>query len=277
MSPLSRNRLLASIGPARASWVRVAGSLRPRVVAKRSVTVPSDASDVLWHRPLAALAGELDALSSDALDVSVVLSNHFVRYVLVPPAAGATSRDEELALARHHFARIYGELAKNWDMRIAPGRRDAPRLACAADAGLIGGLKACLPSAGRHRLVSVQPYLMAAFNIAREKVRGEGTWMLLVEEARVCIGLYCRGMWETIHNVAGRFALPEDWVALLERERLRAAGNTLPRTALVRTDDRADLQRHFGGRWHLASLDPCPIAGYMPAEDGPYAMGLCAL
>ena len=54
----------------------------------------------------------LDALEqkdfNEKLDLTVVLSNHFARYTIVQPQEDATA-EEELALARFHFARIHGE------------------------------------------------------------------------------------------------------------------------------------------------------------------------
>ena len=89
------------------------------------------------------------------LDVTVVLSNHFARYTVVPPQVDATA-EEELALARFHFAKIHGERARGWEVRISRAG-DGPRLACAIDASLLERLKACFPKGGKARLASVQP------------------------------------------------------------------------------------------------------------------------
>jgi hypothetical protein len=274
---LLRDRLLASIEPSRVCWVRLAGAISPRIVAKRSVEATSAGGDASWQSPLAALSQELNGLGSEALDVSVVLSNHFVRYVLIPPAEGASSVEEELALARFHFAKVYGERAKAWHVRLAPGRRNAPRLSCATDSDLVDALKACLPASGTHRLVSVQPYLMAAFSTWRDGVPGEGAWMLLLERDRACVGLYCRGGWRAIRNTSGRYPNPDDWLRLLERERLRTAGDAVPQTALVRASARVVSEPRSGAAWRLAGLNIRPLPGYLPLEDEHYVMGLCAL
>ena len=60
------------------------------------------------------------------VDVSVVLSNHFVRYALLPPQDAVTP-EEELALARFQFTKIHGERVKSWEVRVCE------RLACAID------------------------------------------------------------------------------------------------------------------------------------------------
>ena len=62
---------------------------------------------------------------------------------------GARSPREELALARFHFAKVHGERANGWDIRVGAGARGAPRLASAVDAGLIEALRARFPAAGK--------------------------------------------------------------------------------------------------------------------------------
>lgn len=277
MLRLLRDRLLVSIEPAAVGWLRIAGSISPRVIAKRCVERSPVPGQPPWRGALTILSQELEGLRAEALDVSVVLSNHFVRYVVVPPAQGLANAEEQLALARFHFARVYGERSRTWHVRLAPGRGDAPRLSGAADMVLIDGLKACIPRSGRQRLVSVQPYLVSAFNTWRDRVPKEGTWLLLVEPERACLGLYLLGAWRALQNVAGRFAHPEDWIVLLERERLRAGADTLPQTALVRASSRVLGETRTDGTWRLAGLAPRPLPGFLPLEDERYVMGLCAL
>ena len=154
-------------------------------------------------------------------DVTVVLSNHFVRYAVLPDRGGAASAEEELALARFHLAKIHGERAKGWEVRVCDG------LACAIDAQLLAGVKACFPATGKARLASVQPYLMAAYNRARSRIPREGAWLVLAESGRTCLARLAAKGWAWVHN-----SRETDADALLERERNRASGEPLPSTVL---------------------------------------------
>src|SRR4051812_21753070 len=81
-----------------------------------------------WHGALAALrALEWQARSR----VTLGLSNHFVRYALVPWDKALADPAEEEAYVRHHFAKIHGERAKSWSLRWSAEAGDAPRLASA--------------------------------------------------------------------------------------------------------------------------------------------------
>jgi hypothetical protein len=159
------------------------------------------------------------------VDLTVVLSNHFARYTVVQPQDGATP-EEELALARFQFARIHGERAKAWEVRLSRAGGGA-QLACAIDAALLQDLKACMPSHGRVRLVSVQPYLMAAYNRARRRIPREGAWLLLTEKGRACLARLAPKGWASVH-----FGAEGDGEQLIERERSRAGDERLPSLVL---------------------------------------------
>jgi len=154
-------------------------------------------------------------------DVTVVLSNHFVRYAVLPDRGGATTPEEEIALARFHFAKIHGERAKGWEVRVSEG------LAAAIDAALLEEIKSAFPRNGKARLVSVQPYLMAAFNGARRRIPREGAWLVLAERERTCLARLGAKGWAWVHN-----SRETDADELLERERSRSSGEPLPALVL---------------------------------------------
>lgn len=150
--------------------------------------------------------------------VTVVLSNHYVRYAIVP-GGGAASAEEEVALARFHFTKIHGERAKPWEVRVSDG------LACAIDAALLQEIRALFK--GKARLVSVQPHLMHAYNGARRRIPREGAWLVLAEKGRTCLARLAAHGWAWVHNG------PEGEVdELIERERNRSSGEPLPATVL---------------------------------------------
>jgi hypothetical protein len=162
-----------------------------------------------WQGALAALRG----LGFDRPSrVTVVLSDHFVRYAVFPWSDALATEAEEEAYVRHQFARVHGERARTWALRWCDG------LAAAVDRRLLEELAACFPPRGKARLISVQPGLMAAFNRARGSISKAGAWLVLAEADRACVALHANGRWHSVQNARG------PWQPLLERERLRAAG-----------------------------------------------------
>ena len=152
---------------------------------------------------------------TERCEVTAVLSNHFVRYTVVPWSDALSNAAEEEAYLRHHFAKIHGERAKSWTTRASEDGRGVPRLASAIDTALLEELKGAFPRNGKASLVSVQPELMEAINRWREAIPREGAWLVLAEPERACLAMYKDGGWRSVQNAKG------DWLALLERERFR--------------------------------------------------------
>jgi hypothetical protein len=229
---LWRDRLLVSIAPAAVSWVRL-GRGRPRVLAKRTVEADPEFGAAPWDGALAALRAEGAAWCKDALTVTVVVSNHFARYVIVPPSPGLHGTEEARALARFHFARVHGERSREWEVRLDDSRAQVPRLACAVDADLLEALRACFPASATPRLASVQPYLMAAYNRWRSAFPLEGAWFLMVEPERACLALIVRERWLAVQNLRGAYDHADTWSELVEREHWRTNTEYIPETVLV--------------------------------------------
>jgi hypothetical protein len=168
--------------------------------------------------------GVVSALKEFAIlrkcEVTVVLSNHFVRYALVPWSEALSGAAEEEAYVRHHFARIHGERARSWAVRASEAPHGAPRLASAVDKSLIAAIQGCFPPRGKARLVSVQPALMSVFNRSRGAIPKGGAWFALAEPERACVALHLQGSWRAVQSAKGA------WLALLERTRLAVDGPT---------------------------------------------------
>ena len=214
MSLLSPERYVIGVAPATLSIRRLKGFAATQAEEKQVACDPAFGPQP-WQGALEALKAE--AIKSTA---TVVLSNHFVRYAIVPWSDALANEVEEQAYVRHHFAKIHGERAKAWTVRWSDNGA-ATRLAGAIDSELLAALKQALP-----RLASVQPYLMAVMNRSRGAIPKGGAWLALVEEGRACVALHSGRELRSIQNLRG------DWLDLLERERHRI-GESVPELALV--------------------------------------------
>ena len=219
MSRLSTDRLCIALGAEALDFVRVSGFFKKTMISNAQAACDPHYGARPWDGALKVLQEETGKLRAQRLKVTIVLSNQFVRYAIVPADAAVSGRAEELALARFHFARIHGERAKGWELRLSEAPGNGRRLASAVDTGLIEALRACFPPGAGPRLVSIQPRLMAVFNAERARLSRDGVWLALVEHGRVCLALASREGWLAVQSV--RFDAGEDLAALLERESLR--------------------------------------------------------
>ena len=90
-------------------------------------------------------------------------------------------------------------------------------MACAVDRELIEQLAGVFV-ASSVKLISVQPFLVAAFNRIRQTVGNGSCWIVVEEPGRLTLALLQRGAWVAIRNRRSderwRMVLPE----ILERE-----------------------------------------------------------
>jgi hypothetical protein len=234
------DRVVIALSPGEVSAARWRGFPRQQVVETSRVACDPAFGAEPWQGAVAAL----DALPLQGpCKVTVILSNHFVRYAVVPWSDALDSPAEEDAYVRHHFAKIHGERAKTWRLRSSEGAAGAPRLASAVDAGLIEALGKRFPKGATARLASVQPQLMHKFNEWRGLVPAQGAWLVLAEPERACVALLAGGRWRTVQN--GK----EPWLELLERAGYRvhdADAGALPDLVLLGGAPQPDAP---DGRW----------------------------
>ena len=270
------SRVLLALAPTDVALLRLEGTFRPHVVEKRVLACDPAQGTEPWRGALSALSAIAAELKDTRARVTVVLSNHFVRYALVPAAEHLDRPEEELAFAQYHFAKVHGERSKSWQVRLSAGPAGAQRVASAVDSNLLNEIGACFPPGGKARLVSVQPYLMSAFNCWRDAIPASGAWFLLVEPQRSCLALIEDGRWAALRNTRGEFDDPEQWAELLDRERHLAAGAQAPRGVLVHSRDRWKVAAVEAGAWNFKSLASAPMPGLTAEDSAPFDLAFCA-
>lgn len=171
--------------------------------------------------------------------VTVVLSNHFVRYAVLPWSAALGDAAEWEAYARHRFEAVHGQAAAGWALRIAAPSPRGSRVACAVDGALLEALEAAVAAAGAE-LVSVQPALMAAFNARRERLAHGTTWLVVHDPGRLTLALLNAGEWRSVRSRR----VAEGWLAelpaLIERESAALALEARCEEVAIHTCDPVD-------------------------------------
>jgi hypothetical protein len=209
-------------------------------------------------------------------ETTIILSNHFVRYLVLPWNEALLSEAEKMALVQYRFDEVYGEANSAWEYRLHEGSFGAPSLACAMPRELLSRLKAMF-EATPLRLQFVQPYLMTAFNACRNALGKEPCWFVLAERDTICVGLLQAGQWTSIrlrHVVSDWF---EEAMLMLEREALLAAGGNAHSKVFIWAPERAEPTLKNHGRWSLNRLIMNPPSEISAADMGNYAMAAAGL
>jgi hypothetical protein len=206
---LWHDSMLVTLAPDQVSY-RIQSSLGR--VSKTTAVLGCAADDPArpWAAACNALAEAMAENMQRHMRISVVLSDRLVRYLVLPWRDGVLSRAEWRAYALHSFEAVYGEICRNWRLRIdlvPPGR---PSLACAIDADLIEALRKIAGDAAS-RLVAVRPNFISRFNQRRAAMRGSPLWFATVEERSLCVGALNDGVWRALRSESA----PDGWLAAL--------------------------------------------------------------
>ncbi|MFA5240857.1 MAG: hypothetical protein WC029_00230 [Sulfuricella sp.] len=218
MSPLWRDQIHIGLSPSHVALLRYGRGLKPRLTAKTVVACQPVAGAAPWSGALTALDGLLNKPEWQRADASVVFSNGFARFQLLPWNEDISSAEEQRSFARHKLAAVYGDCSE-WEIRIAEGKAGTENLACGMHPGLLNSLTACCH---KHtvRLRSLQPYLMAAYNRARKELAQGNVWFAVAEPERACIMRLENGAWRSVHSRSLKAdTTPAALVTVLEREK----------------------------------------------------------
>lgn len=273
MSPLWRDQLRIALSPERVVAVRLSGFPRRHLATKEIIACSDGVPN--WKSALDVTAQALLTRTSwQNADASVILSNHFARYQLLPWSDEIGSNAELAAYAQQSFAQVHGEAAKTWSVSVNDPRRGQPTLACAVDRGLIDGLDQAF-ALSKSRLVSVQPYLASAFNTLRTGFADESAWFVVVEDGKLLLSLLLKGVWQA---VAARKVSTDSWASelplLLDREwRLKGIAEG-PRQVYLYGPEVRNVPVLAGGAWRFEWLRPALSYGLSPQTDAPYAMAV---
>lgn len=168
---------------------------------------------------VAALGARIEALAMPrGTRIACVVPAPFVRYVLVPWNADMQGRKARQILAEHCFRETYGELARDWIVRVDHARFGSAALACAMSASLLDDLARTTQERGV-LLESVQPALMNAFNAIADPLSRDSTWIVVPGSGALTLMLVEEGRPLRVALVAGTLdrldaLLRREWFAL---------------------------------------------------------------
>ncbi len=173
-----------------------------------------------WRGQMSHIVQDVDAdpvrelrMLGNGANVAIVLSNHFVRYAVLPWSSALKTEAEWAAYAQHTFVSTYGSDAANWQISLDRRSLGKGRVASAIDATLLGSVQE-LPG-----VVSVKPYLVSAFNARRRAFDGEPAWFIVQERGRVMVAFIAHGEWKLVRTRQTRGDWRDALSDLIDRER----------------------------------------------------------
>ena len=265
MSRLRPDRSCAVLCPDQLQVIRPGKGWRRNDAFSFAETFACDANGPPWQAALAAFQRFLATAESGTGTLDVVLSNHFVRYLLVPWSAHIASAEELRGFAAAMFEDIHGDVSAQWDVTVSADRAGAPRLAAAVDRSLLAAIRAAVVPT-RLRLASVQPYLMAAYNRVARAHTGKDFVFMLLEAGRACVLAAQGGKWCYVSTAAAPEPAPA-LASLLAREMQLAdlQGDAVPPVYVHAAHRRGLVLPPVHGAAPLV-LEARPLAGLAPTR-----------
>lgn len=169
-----------------------------------------------WPNSIAMMTAGLERLEWRDADVHISLSNHFVRYALVPGLATLRARDERMLAARHQLAAIYGERTQRWQLALHDWRGTHDSIAAGTAQDLLQQLVAATTQA-QLNLCAVEPVFATAFNALRQEIRKAPTWFCVAEPGRLVLAYFENLHWRFLQTERQRGDLGETLRPLLQR------------------------------------------------------------
>jgi hypothetical protein len=278
VSPLWRDELRVVLAPeqvvlVRLGWALTRRGLTRRVMAKAVVDCASAGGETPWGAAITTLEAELPHLLTRRTVAKVILSNHFMRYALIPWSETLSDAAEEEAYARHFFRQAYGTAAEHWELRLSPERAGLPQLASAVDSRLLAALRAVFVRHGV-ALDSIQPRLMAAYNNCRPTLHKRSAWFVMVEPGCLCLALLQHGRWASVRTMR----IGSDWhntlAQALDREVYMAEAGAAIQEVFLWAPELGKTELPESGRWQIHHLQPLLRPAFLSEYEGRFATAL---
>lgn len=215
MSRLWRDQLQVFFAPERVNLVRSLRGYKPQEIANISARCSREPDRQHWEPPLQQLATMLD--DAEKTEMTITISNHFIRYAALPPQDEITTPDELFAYANFRMREIYAERVNDWILSVSAWNPSSGAICGAISRDLLGRLQEL---AVRHRikLKGIVPYLVFAFDQWHKIFDDQRAYFVLVEAGRFCIALLADNIWHGIRNQRILVNVEDELLAALDQE-----------------------------------------------------------
>ena len=183
--------------------------------------------EVLLSAQGAAIVGWPAASSLDALltavqvkpntHLTVILSADFVKYQLLPAQQVSMNTAEKLAYAAAAYKEIYGAETDGWKIKLHDTGFKQASIAAAVEESILEKLQQ-VAQQHKIKLVSVQPYLMAAYNSCKNQLGKLNAYFVVVESTKLLLLNIQAGQCKNLRISAINHNWQQDLKQLLARE-----------------------------------------------------------
>ncbi|MBS0424050.1 MAG: hypothetical protein JSR71_06410 [Proteobacteria bacterium] len=266
MSPLWRDRIQIFLAPERIDWVRATRGFKPVQAAKVTVLCEPMQGAPLWQAALQQLEKQLVGVSGS--DLSITLSNHFVRYVSLPPQAEIMTPEEVSAYAAFRMREVYAERVDAWVLSVSEWSPLTGAVCGAIPRDLMTELEKM--AARLHcKLKEIEPYFASVYDHWQKLLDGDKTYCAVVETGRMCISTQIGGVWHSIRNQRIAHSVADELLAALDQEAVLSGNKAAVEQVFLFAPQHPDLTLPENCGWLIVPLpaEKIPALAYYPSTQ----------
>lgn len=258
MSRLWRDQIQVFLAPGRLDWVRLKRGLKPVQTAKITVFFEPAADVPIWNSAVQQLEKVL--AEAAGTEVSVILSNHFLRYAALPPQNEIAAPEEVKSYAEFRMREVYAERVDSWVLSISNWNPIDGAVCAAIPRNLLMQLEHMTSSHGC-KIKIIEPYLASVYDRWQTQLKGEKIYLAVIETGRICIAITHQGKWQSIRNQRILHSAADDLLAALDQEVIWSGAKEVTEFVYLFAPEHPELALPQDSGWCIISL---PV-GKMPA------------
>lgn len=217
---LCRDQLRVFVHPQQLVLIRRSSGLKKSVIAKQVIPTKGDALSTgmeAWQSTLDHLKLALVDQRWQGADVEVVISNHLVRYAIIPWRNQIKHDRERQAYLKHCFIEGFGESAQGWNLQLSESGFGKPAIASGMSNEMLLSVRKCFEGAGI-KLRNLFPQVVIAINPVLNKIGKRSIWFCMIESGRIFLAMIHQGQWQAIYNQIAETDISAQICALIHRE-----------------------------------------------------------
>ncbi|MBK6957208.1 MAG: hypothetical protein IPH22_01370 [Nitrosomonas sp.] len=270
MSRLWRDQIQVFLAPERVDLVRSARGFKPVQSAKVTVLCEPVQGVPMWESALRQLEEKLgDAAGTE---LAITLSNHFVRYVALPPQAEITSPEEVKSYATFRMREVYAERVDSWILSISEWSPVYGAVCAAIPRDLMARVEE-MALRYQFKLKEIEPYLASAYDRWQKLLSGNKIYFVVIETGRICIALLINETWHSIRNQRILQNAGNELLAALDQEAVLSGNKEAIELVHLFAPEHPDLMLPENCGWRAVPIQTgqIPALAHYPTVSADYA------
>jgi len=264
VSRLWRDQIQVFLAPERMDIVRFSRGFKPVQMSKATALCQHVQGAPAWQAALQQLEKHL--LEAVGTDLTITLSNHFTRYVTLPPQTEITTPEEVMSYATFRMREIYAERVDSWVLSVSDWNPISGAVCAAIPRELMTRLEE-LAVRYQFKLKAVEPYLASVYDRWEKQLSGNRIYLAVIENGRICLAILLDGVWQSIRNQRILHSVADELLAALDQETILSGHKASVELVYLFAPEHPELALPQNCGWSLIPLqtEQLPVLAHYPS------------